>query len=38
MNKNRRDKTVTLAKIATIVSELKHTNGDMPTTITVQNA
>jgi hypothetical protein len=28
----------THAKISTIVSKLKYTNGDIPTTITVQNA
>jgi hypothetical protein len=34
----RLDFAIIKIKIATIVSELKYTNGDIPTTITVQNA
>jgi hypothetical protein len=38
MNKNRSEKTITKAKISAIVSEIKYTNGDRTTIITVQNA
>jgi hypothetical protein len=38
MNKNSSDKTITVEKISTIVSDKKYTNGDKPTTTTVQNA